>query len=213
MVRFKEPFNGFSHLAGAVLSVAGLIALIYQAIKYFGPIHIVSFSVYGASLILLFTASSVYHLVPASGKTVKTLRIIDHMMIYVLIAGSYTPLCLISLRGKLGIGLLIAVWTIAFIGIATTGLSLKAPRWVAPLIYSAMGWLSVIAIPALIPAITLKGFAWLMAEGLFYSVGAVIYGTKRPRFASRVLGFHEIFHLFVLAGSACHYLLVFKYVA
>lgn len=212
MPKLKEPFNGFSHLIGAVLSVVGLVALIYQAIEYFGPLHIVSFSIYGASLILLYTASSVYHLLPASKKTTKALRIVDHMMIYVLIAGSYTPLCLISLKGKLGIGLLVAVWSIAFIGIATTGLSLKAPRWVAPLIYSVMGWISVIALPALIPAITWKGFTWLLASGLFYSIGAVIYGTKRPKFTSRIIGFHEIFHLFVLAGSVCHYCLIFKYV-
>lgn len=211
-MKFKEPFNGFSHLIGALLSIVGLVLLMYYSITLGTPVHIASFAIYGASLILLYSASAIYHLLTVSKKATKILRYIDHMMIYILIAGTYTPICTLALPDILGKVLLICIWTIAVIGIITTRLWLNAPRWLSTLIYVLMGWFAIIAIPPLINSVSLSGFGWLLAGGIIYSVGAIIYGTKWPNLSSKVLGFHEIFHLFILAGSFCHFWLMFKYV-
>lgn len=211
-IKIREPFNGFSHLLGAILSVLGLVLLIRRALLFGNVRHMVAYIIFGTSLILLYSASAIYHLLFVSDKVTKVLRYIDHMMIYILIAGSYTPLCLITLKGKWGNIVLTSIWVLAIAGIITTGLWLNAPRWLSTSIYLIMGWLVAIITPAIIPAITLSGFAFLLGGGILYSVGAVIYGLKKPNFAWNPLGFHEIFHLFILAGSFCHYLLMYKYV-
>lgn len=208
----REPFNGFSHLFGALLSVIGLVLLIKRALSYGSVSHLISFIIFGVSLILLYTASALYHLLLISDRVTKVLRYIDHMMIYVLIAGTYTPVCLISLRGTRGTILLISVWVLAVAGIIVTGFWLNAPRYLSSMIYAAMGWLVIVTLPQLIPALTLPGFAWLLAGGIFYSIGAVIYGLKWPNLPSGLLGFHEIFHLFIIAGSICHYWVIFNFV-
>lgn len=210
--KIREPFNGFSHLAGAVLSVLGLIFLIRCALNYGTARYLVSFIIFGSSLILLYSASALYHLVQISDKVTTVLRYIDHMMIYVLIAGTYTPICLISLQGIKGTILLVSIWVMAAAGIIVTGFWLDAPRYLSTLIYAIMGWLVIVALPNLIPAITLPGFVWLLAGGVLYSIGAVIYGLKRPNLPNKLLGFHEIFHLFILAGSFCHYWLILRFV-
>lgn len=210
--KIREPFNGFSHLAGAVLSVLGLILLIKCALNHGAARYLIAFIIFGSSLILLYSASALYHLVQISDKVTKVLRSIDHMMIYVLIAGTYTPICLISLQGIKGTILLISIWGIAAAGIVIKGFWLNAPRYLSTLIYVIMGWLVIVALPSLIPAVTLPGFAWLLAGGILYSTGAVIYGLKRPNLPNKLLGFHEIFHLFILAGSFCHYWLILRFV-
>lgn len=209
--KIREPFNGFSHLIGALLSVVGLIFLIKRALEYGTVSYLVAFIIFGLSLILLYTASALYHLLQISERVTTALRYVDHMMIYVLIAGSYTPLCLVSLEGTLGTVLLIIIWTLAVIGIIVTGFWLHAPRWLSSLIYGMMGWLVIVTLPQLLKALTLPGFAWLLIGGIFYTIGAVIYGIKRPNLPFN-LGFHEIFHLFILAGSVCHYWTIFRFV-
>jgi len=211
-IKIKDPVSGFSHLLGAVLSVAGLYYLVrYAAIN--GTVwHIVSFAIFGASLILLYTASTIYHLLVVSEKGSIILRKIDHMMIYVLIAGTYTPVCLIPLRGGWGWSLLISIWGIAMAGIILKMLWLNAPRWLYTFFYLVMGWLIVIAFVPLIRTMPVAAMMWLIAGGLLYTVGAVIYGTKWPRFKSKVFGFHEVFHIFVLYGSFCHFWLMFRYI-
>jgi hemolysin III len=207
---FREPVSGLSHLAGAVASAVGLIVLVYLAVKRGTVWHIVSYSVFGASLVLLYTASSLYHLLKVSPRGVRILRRIDHMMIYVLIAGSYTPYCLIALRGVWGWTMLAVVWGLAIIGIVVKIFWLDAPRWVTAGFYLAMGWMVVTASGPLLRAIPTKGLWWLVASGLFYTVGAILYATKRPRLWPGVFGFHEVWHLFVIAGSLSHFMSVYQ---
>lgn len=211
-IKVKDPVSGFSHLLGAVLSAIGLVFLVHYAVTDGTVWHIVAFSIFGASLILLYTASSVYHLLVVSEKSSLILRKIDHMMIYVLIAGTYTPVCLIPLRGGWGWSILISIWGIAMAGIVLKLLWFNAPRWLYTLFYLIMGWLIVIAFVPLLRTMPPAAILWLVAGGLLYTVGGVIYGTKWPRLKSKVFGFHEVFHLFVLYGSFCHFWMMFKYV-
>ena len=211
-IKIKDPVSGFSHLLGAVLSTVGLYYLVRYAAANGTVWHIVSFSIFGASLIMLYTASSLYHLLVVSEKGSVILRKIDHMMIYVLIAGTYTPVCLIPLRGDWGWSILISIWGIAMAGIVLKLLWFNAPRWLYTLFYLIMGWLIVIAFVPLLKTMPAPAMMWLVAGGLLYTVGAVIYGTKWPKLKSKVFGFHEVFHMFVLYGSFCHFWMMFRYV-
>lgn len=210
--RFREPVSGFTHMAGAILSVIGLIILGVNALYNRGMLHFIVFAIFGLSLILLYSASTVYHLVRLSEKVIRVLRRLDHSMIYVLIAGTYTPICLIALKGNLGRGLLIGIWTLAAIGIILKMFWMEAPRWLYTSFYVFMGWISVFVIVPLTRTISLGGVWWLLAGGILYTVGAVIYGTKWPKIRSKVFGFHEVFHIFVMMGSFCHYWLMLKYI-
>jgi hemolysin III len=211
-IKVKDPVSGFSHLIGAVLSAIGLYYLISYAAANGTVWHIVSFSIFGTSLILLYTASTLYHLLVVSERGSIILRKIDHMMIYVLIAGTYTPMCLIPLRGSWGWSILISIWGIAMVGIILKILWFNAPRWLYTLFYLIMGWLIVIAFAPLVRTMPVGAILGLVAGGLLYTMGAIIYGTKWPRFKSKVFGFHEVFHMFVLYGSFCHFWMMFKYV-
>lgn len=209
--RFREPVSGFTHLFGALISAVGLFVLLESGVSSSNPWRIYTFLVFGVSLILLYSASTIYHLVVASEKAIKVLRRIDHSMIYVLIAGSYTPVCLISLRNKIGIQLFIAIWSLAVIGILVKNFWFNAPRWLSTGFYILMGWLVVVAIYPLSKALPAAALAWLVAGGIMYTVGGLIYALKRPNITTKYFGFHEIFHLFVLAGSFCHYWMILNY--
>lgn len=211
-VRMKEPMNALTHLIGSVLSVIGLIFLLYYATIIGTTWHIVSFSIFGVSLILLYTASTLYHALNLSQKKTEILHKIDHMMIYILIAGTYTPVCLIALKGIWGWSLFACIWSIALIGILFKVFWFNAPRGLSTLFYIVMGWLVVIAFVPLANAISPEGLSWLVAGGVLYTIGGVIYGTKRPRINLKLFGFHEIFHLFVLGGSMCHFWFMIHYV-
>lgn len=211
MIKFKDPVSGFTHFLGLLASIIGIILLVRNAVHYSTPWHIVSFSIFGASLILLYAASSLYHLLPVSKKVSDILRRIDHMMIFILIAGTYTPVCLIPLRGVWGFSILVSIWIIAIAGILLKIFWFKCPRWISTGIYLFMGWIVIIAFLPLVKSIPLTGFSWLVTGGALYSVGAIIYGTKKPKIPFPFLGFHEIFHLFVLAGSFSHFWLMLKY--
>ena len=211
-LKMREPVSGLTHLLGAALSAVGLVLLIYYAVSVGTIWHIVSFAIFGGSLILLYTASTLYHLLNISEKGVRVLRKIDHMMIFVLIAGTYTPISLVPLRGGWGYTILVTIWGIAIIGIIMKLLWFDAPRWLYTLFYVIMGWLVVIAFWPMLKTIPAAGIAWLVAGGIFYSIGAAIYGTKWPPLKSKIFGFHEIFHLFVLLGSFSHFWLVFRYI-
>lgn len=210
--KLRDPVSGLTHFFGLLISIAGLVILVYLAAKRATPWHIVSFSIFGASLILLYGASSLYHLLPLSEKGIRILRKIDHMMIFVLIAGTYTPVCLVPLRGPWGWSLFGSVWGIALIGMILKIVWLDAPRWFSTCVYVVMGWLVVIAFLPLARSMPPAGLEWLAAGGVLYTVGAVIYGTKRPRISLKWFGFHEIFHLFVLCGSFAHFWLMLKYI-
>lgn len=207
----REPVNGLSHLLGVILSVVGLVLLLYHAITLGNPTAIVSFSIYGLSLILLYLASSLYHLVPGPPSEIKILHKLDHTMIYVLIAGTYTPIILLALTGAWKWGSIIAIWVLAAIGITAKLVWFRAPRWLSTILYLGMGWLSVIIMPVLFRNFATGGLLWLLAGGLAYTVGAVIYGTKKPDPIPKVFGFHEIWHIFVLVGSFCHFWSIYHY--
>jgi hemolysin III len=212
MANFKEPVSGFIHLAGAVLSAVGLGFLLYHALTHGTIWHVVSYSIFGASLLALYTASTLYHLIPDPPVGVPPLKLFDHLMIYVLIAGTYTPLCLVALRGQWGWTLFGCVWALALGGMLTKVFWRGMPRWLSTLFYVLMGWLVVVATWPLSQSLHAGGLWWLLAGGLSYTGGAVIYGLKRPDPWPKLFGYHEIWHLFVLGGSACHYWMILRYV-
>ena len=208
---FREPASGFSHLAGAVLSVAALIFLLWVAISNRDVWQIVSFSIFGASMILLYSASATYHLVNASENVVRILQKIDHSMIFILIAGTYTPICLTMLRGALGYRLLALIWSCAAAGIAMKMFFFNIPRLLYTGIYLIMGWIAVFVIVPLYRAGGPRPLLWLLAGGLMYTAGGVIYAIKKPDIFPGWLGFHEIFHIFVILGSAAHYVMILRF--
>ncbi|MGD9679195.1 MAG: hemolysin III family protein [Vulcanibacillus sp.] len=211
-LRMREPVNALTHLIGTILSAIGLTVLIYIAVIQATSWHIVTFSIYGASMILLYTASTLYHSLNLSEKSIEIFHKIDHMMIYVLIAGTYTPICLIPLRGGWGWSLFGVVWFLAITGILLKIFWFDAPRWLSTLFYVIMGWVVVIAFVPLINSVPFSGLMWLIAGGVSYTIGALIYGLKKPNIFKKFLGFHEIFHLFVLGGSFCHFIFMLRYV-
>ncbi|WML37342.1 hemolysin III family protein [Clostridium sp. OS1-26] len=210
--KLREPVSGLTHLFGVFASIVGLVILIVYSATQSSVWHIVTFSIFGASLILLYSASSIYHLASVSQKAINILRRVDHSMIYLLIAGSYTPICLIALRGAWGWSIFGTIWGLTIIGIIIKNFWFNAPRWLSTLFYIFMGWLVIIAIYPLNKVFSPGAMSWLFAGGIAYTVGGVIYATKWPKINLKYFGFHEIFHIFVLAGSFCHYWLMFKYV-
>jgi hemolysin III len=201
-MRIREPFNGASHLLGLLLAGAGTILLLRMAS---GPWQLAAFSVYGATLILLYGASTLYHTLSVSERPLRALRTLDHIAIYFLIAGTYTPITLVTLHNRLGWALLAAVWLIAVAGIPFKLFFLDAPVWLSTSTYLAMGYLALVAIVPLARMVPISGLLWLVAGGIAYTVGAVIYTRKRPNPFPGRFGHHEIWHLLVLAGSACHF--------
>lgn len=210
--KFREPVSGLTHLFGVAISIVGLIVLVKYALKLNNLWHISSFVIFGVSLILLYSASSVYHLTSASQKVIRVLRRIDHSMIYVLIAGSYTPICLIALRGRLGFTILAIIWSLAVLGIIVKNFWFNAPRWLSTFFYIFMGWLVIVAIFPLARVFTTRAIMWLVLGGISYTIGGIIYGSQFPKVKNKYFGSHEIFHIFVLVGSFCHYWLVLRYV-
>jgi hemolysin III len=209
-MRIREPVNGASHLLGLVLAGAGTILLLRMAKS---PGELVAFGIYGSSLILLYGASTLYHTLTVPERPRRALRTLDHIAIYFLIAGTYTPVALITLKGPLGWTLLAAVWLIAIAGIPFKLFYLHAPVWLSTGTYLAMGYLALVAVGPIAEAVSAGGLAWLIAGGLAYTVGAVIYARQRPDPFPGRFGHHEIWHLFVLAGSGCHFAFMLYHVA
>ncbi|MGE5485937.1 MAG: PAQR family membrane homeostasis protein TrhA [Ignavibacteriales bacterium] len=203
--RLRDPVSAISHLIGAILSGGGSVILLYTGASRGTAWHVVSFAVFGVSLILLYTASTAYHAFRLSPRCTLALRKVDHMMIFVLIAGSYTPFCLLPLRGPWGWWLLGSVWGCAAAGMIVKLFWMSAPRWLSTGFYLLMGWLVLVATRPLAQAVTARGLGWLATGGLFYTAGAILYAVKWPNPWPGRVGFHEIWHLFVLAGSAAHF--------
>lgn len=216
MKKIKDPVSGISHLIGAVLSVIGLVFLIVYSAKYGeGAWDVVSFTIFGVGLILLYTFSTLYHMLNIGERGTRVFRKFDHMMIYVLIAASYTPICLGPIRGSWGFSILGVVWGLAILGIILTAVWLQAPRWLTTSIYIAMGWLVIVMAYPLLTTFkelnALYSLIWLLVGGIFYTIGGVVYGLKKAPFTTKHFGFHEIFHIFVLFGSICQYWFIFRY--
>jgi hemolysin III len=203
----EERFNARTHLAGAALALLGTVALIALAVRRGDPWRIGSFALFGAALLAQFISSFLYH--SAQGPAKATLRNVDHCAIYLLIAGTYTPFTLVCLRGNWGWPLFCAIWFLAAVGLVQEIWFTKRSRLLSIVIYLVMGWLAILALFPLLASLTYKGFAWVAAGGLFYTAGTYFYvaSKKDLRFG------HGIWHLFVLAGSASHYLAVLLYIA
>jgi hemolysin III len=209
----REPLNAITHGVGAVLAIVGGVVLV--ALSAGDGRRMVAFTIYAVTLFLLFLASTLLHAVRARPEVLRRLRIFDHAAIYLLIAGTYTPIALVTLTGvspAWGWTLLGVAWGAAGLGVLFKLAWLDAPRWLSTALYLALGWMAVVAIAPLVQALPWSALAWLAAGGAFYSVGAVVYARKRPDPFPRVFGYHEIWHLFVLAGATCHYVLMLRYV-
>ena len=203
-----RPWSAITHGAGAVLAVIGTALLLVRSAALGKPLLFGLFAVYGLSMICLYTASTLYHCLNVSAAGRLALRKYDHCSIYLLIAGSYTPLCLTALRSTGGIPLLIAVWTLALAGLVLTLVKLSIPRWLTSAIYIAMGWLALFAIVPIYHALPAAGFFWLLAGGVLYTVGGVLYAVKWPGRDNPRFGCHEIFHVFILLGSIAHFIMM-----
>lgn len=213
--RIKDPGSAITHFIGMLMAAFAALPLIIRAMNEPGVIHVASLSVFIVSMILLYGASTTYHTFNLSEKVNLVLKKIDHMMIFVLIAGTYTPICLVVLHGKTGYILLSIVWGIAIGGIVVKGFWVTCPRWFSSILYIAMGWVCVLAFTQILNRLPSAAFGWLLTGGIIYTVGGIIYALKLPIFNSRhkYFGSHEIFHLFVIAGSVCHFILMINYVA
>ena len=202
----EEIANAVTHGVAALLSIAGLAVLVAFAVLYSGsPKVVAAVSIFGASMVFLYTASTLYHSIP-NPRAKKVLQYLDHSMIYVLIAGSYTPFCLITLQGYTGIALLCAVWLIAIAGISLQAVLLHKADWINCLLYLSMGWLAVFVIDPLVSTLDSTGLALLVAGGLAYTVGVVFYIFERIPFS------HAIWHTFVFAGTTLQFFRVLFYV-
>jgi len=208
----NELTSALTHLVGAILAVAGLVVLIILANLHGTAWHVVTFSIFGVSLILLYGASATYHFVPSYHKTKNLFRKLDHSMIFVLIAGTYTPITLISLRGGWGWSMFGIVWGIAVIGILLKMKSVKLIGWQLAVLYLLMGWIALVAIVPLLRSVPLYGIMWLFAGGLFYTIGTIFFGLRDKALHFPWLRAHDIFHIFVMAGSFSHFWMMIKYV-
>ena len=209
----KDPGSAITHFIGMLMAIFAAVPLLIRAAHEPGQIYVISLAVYAASLILLYAASTTYHTFDLSEKINTLLKKIDHMMIFILIAGSYTPICLLVLKGRTGITLLSLVWGIAIAGILIKAFWVFCPKWVSSILYIGIGWICVLAFTQILNSMSAAAFGWLLAGGIIYTIGGVIYALKLPIFNSRHKNFgsHEIFHLFVMGGSACHFVVMYAY--
>lgn len=211
-MKIREPINSLTHLTGLVLSILGLILLLISTINNYNPIYLISAIIFSLGLVGLYSASTIYHWAVASFKQLEILRKIDHIMIYFLIAATYTPICLISLNGKLGIILLSIVWSLAILGIILKFLWFNAPRWLYTSFYLILGWIAVFFIYPMTKVLPMGAILLLVAGGIMYTIGAVIYGLKSNKIKIWKFGFHEIFHVFIILGSVFHYIMIYEFV-
>jgi hemolysin III len=211
LAKLREPVNGLTHFFAALVSALGLILLI--ALGWHSLIKEISLSVYGLSLILLFAASATYHMVKANPAIIAVLRKLDHSAIFLLIAGTYTPFCVLMFTGFWKWGLLGIIWLLAFIGIAVKMITVNAPRWLHASIYIAMGWLCMAAIGEMVRVLPQGAIIWLIIGGVVYTLGAIIYITKTLDFWPGKFGFHEVWHIFVILGALAHFIAIAAYIA
>lgn len=214
-ITIREPGSALTHFSAMMMAVFAAVPLLLKAGIGSGQKNFYAMAIFIGSMILLYGASTLYHSVDLSGGPLRIFRKIDHMMIFVLIAGTYTPVCLLVLGGRMGLTLLTAVWSIAIFGMLIKAFWITCPKWFSSLIYIAMGWVCVFVFGSLWEALPKAAFLWLLAGGVIYTVGGVIYALKLPLFNSKHkdFGSHEVFHLFVMGGSVCHFIFMYLYIA
>jgi hemolysin III len=204
--KLREPVNSLTHWVGAALALVGLIALLI--VGWSTPTKAISLAVYGVSLIAMFSASAMYHMVRVKDKALEIFRKIDHSAIYLLIAGTYTPFCVNAFEGFWKWGMLSIIWSLALIGIIVKVFYIRAPRWLNAGIYVLMGWLAVGASGQMLSLLPAWVFGWLITGGVIYTLGAIVYITKIFNFKPGVFGFHEMWHIFVMLAAAAHFVAV-----
>jgi len=209
--RVREPVNGLTHLVAAVVALVGLIGLVYLARD--DVAKLASLGIYGLTLVLMFTASALYHLIKAGPRVTLFLRKLDHSAIYLLIAGTYTPICLHYFTGFWRFGFLAVIWFLALLGIAVKLVVIRAPRGLTAGLYLMMGWLSVAAVGEILSTMPPGALVWLLLGGFFFTAGAAIYILKKPDIFPGVFGFHEVWHIFVILGSFSHFALIWAFIA
>ena len=214
-ITIREPGSAITHFIAMMMAVFAAVPLLIKAGIQSGQENLLAMAIFMGSMILLYGASATYHSVDLTGRSLRIFRKLDHMMIFVLIAGSYTPVCLIVLGGKLGYTLLALVWGIAAVGMLVKAFWITCPKWFSSIIYIAMGWVCMLVFGPLLNTLSTPAFLWLLAGGIIYTVGGVIYALKLPIFNSKhkSFGSHEVFHLFVMGGSICHFIFMYLYVA
>lgn len=214
LFRPKDPGSAFTHLIGFLLALlAAFPILIRAAVARVSVAGLVSVSIFMLSMLLLYGASTVYHSFNLPGNGNRYLKKLDHMMIFVLIAGTYTPLCVLKLPGHVGFWMLVAVWSVAVLGMILKACWITCPKWFSSVLYIAMGWICIGALPQIIAALTGLQFLWLLTGGILYTIGGIIYALKLSVFNElhKNFGSHEIFHVFVMAGSFCHYMCIYSF--
>ncbi len=213
--RLKDPGSAITHFIGFLLAATASIPLMIRAVLTKDSILIFSFAAFIFSMMLLYAASTTYHSIDGSERINKLLKKWDHMMISIMIAGSYTPICLIVLKNQNGFRLFILVWSFALLGVLLKAFWVFCPKIISSILYIVMGWLCVLALPEIYHALPSPAFAWLLAGGIFYTIGGIIYALKPASFNQRhpYFGTHEIFHVFVMAGSICHFIVMFCFVS
>ncbi len=214
-ITIREPGSAITHFVAMMMALLASVPLLVKAELASGRLCFFAMCIFMCSMVMLYGASATYHSLTVSGKVLKVFRKLDHMMIFVLIAGSYTPICLIVLGGKSGYVLLAIIWSIAIFGMTIKALWITCPKWFSSILYIAMGWVCVGVFGQLVSSLPVAAFIWLLAGGIIYTIGGIIYALKLPIFNSKHHGFgsHEIFHLFVMAGSICHFIFMYCYVA
>lgn len=204
--KLRDPFSSLSHLAGAVGAIIGLLALLDTHTA--SSTWTVSIVIYGLSLFLMFSASGIYHAAISSPRVTAILRKVDHSAIYLLIAGTYTPFCMNAFSGFWKWGLLAVIWGLAACGILVKIFFIHSPRWITAGVYVLMGWLSAFAVREMFATLPIASIGWLVTGGLIYTIGAVVYTTRRMNFRPGSFGFHEVWHIFVILGAAAHFIAV-----
>ena len=214
-ITIREPGSALTHFIAMLLALCAAVPLLVRAAVHSGVKSLTAMTVFMISMVLLYAASTIYHSVNCSGRILRIFRKMDHMMIFVLIAGTYTPVCLLTLPKPSGLMLLAAVWGIALVGIFIKGFWITCPKWFSSVLYIAMGWSCLSVLGQLFSLLPLHAFLWLLAGGLIYTAGGIIDALRLPLFDARhpMFGLHEIFHLFVMAGSLCHFVFMFCYLA
>lgn len=208
----REPMNGFTHFIGIIFSMIATILLVRSTLDPYQQNQLIAFSVFGLGLILLYTTSTLYHWLKLSDDGILRMRKADHIMIFINIAATYTPVCMIALKDNLGWTMLFIIWSIAFAGIMIKIFWIQAPRWLSTTIYVLMGWIAIVIIIPLIEVLQVQALFWLFIGGISFTTGAIIYALKKPDPYPGILGFHEIFHLFVLLGSFSHFWMMYQYI-
>ena len=214
-ITIREPGSAITHFIAMMLTVFAAAPLLVKSALSDTANMLPAMTIFILSMVLLYGASATYHSLNIGGRALRIFRKVDHMMIFVLIAGSYTPVCLIVLGGRMGYTLFAVVWGIAIVGMLLKACWVTCPKWFSSVLYIAMGWVCVFVFGPLWNTLPHNAFLWLLAGGIIYTIGGVIYALKLPLFNSRhtFFGSHEIFHLFVMGGSLCHFIFMYHYVA